>query len=97
MTSWGELQRLLARVVSEQGDERRALLVLADASFHVHEVLPAPGPEPDLLGFVVFLDDPDTSRRTDETALLFVRREQVLRVMVRGYDAAASERLGFSS
>jgi len=93
--NWAQLHGVLARVTAEQGDERRALLILADASFHVREVLGGVAVADELLGFVVYRDDPDTSQRTDDTALLFVRPEQVLRVMIQGYDAAATERLGF--
>jgi hypothetical protein len=76
------------------GEERRVLLVLADASFHVKEVLSGSG-SGGLLGFVVYADDPDLSKRSEETCLLFVRPEQVLRVMVRGYDPSDGASLGF--
>ncbi len=93
--TWAQLLALLARACGEQGDERRVLLVLPDASYHVREVLGGGEGTPALLGFVVYRDDPDTSRRTEETSLLFVRPEQVLRVVVHGYDAAFGGRLGF--
>ncbi len=93
--SWSDLLGLLARACADQQDERRVLLALPDASYHVREVLPQGSGEPSLLGFIVYRDDPDTSRRTAETSLLFVRPEQVLRVLVHGYDGASEGRLGF--
>ena len=55
----------------------------------MREVLgqPAPDGKPgDVLGFVVYKDDPALSQRTDDTQLVFVRPERVERVVVTGVE-----------
>lgn len=87
--NWSQVLAVVTKACAEQGEERRVLLALADATYHVQEPLPGDaGAAGDLLGFVVYADDPDLSKRTDETCLLFVRPEQVLRVLVQGYDSS---------
>lgn len=93
--SWSAVKGVVAEACAST-DERRVLLVLGDASFHVREVLDAPGESAgELLGFVVYRDDPERSQRSDETTLLFVRPEEVRRVQVVGYDPNAHHALGF--
>lgn len=94
--NWGQVLELLARACAEQGDERRVLLVLPDAAFHVREVVGGVPPEDGgLLGFVVYRDDPELSNRTEATSLLVVRPEQVLRLEVHGVDGVGEGVLGF--
>ena len=87
---WGHVLEAMRQ--ASKGEERRVLLVLADTSFHVSEVL-GDGEKAGHLGFVVYADEPDLSKRTDEKCLLFVRSEQVQRVLIRGYDP--DQTLGF--
>ncbi len=89
---WGHVLEVMRQ--ASEGDERRVLLVLADASFHVKELLGKAG-SGELLGFVVYFDDPDLSKRSEETCLLFLRPEQVVRVMIRGFDPLEGQSLGF--
>lgn len=77
-----EVMAVVDRACREQGDERTVLLVLRDAAFHVREVVGTTRRDADLLGFVVFRDDPDGAARTGETCLLFVRPDRVERVLV---------------
>lgn len=95
--TWNKLLQLIGRVCSEQGDERRVLLVLRDASYHVREVVdPDPPGSSGVLAFVVYKDDPALSRRTDETLLLCVPTDRIERVVVTGADRPEAEGpLGF--
>lgn len=93
--TWSQLLTLLRRACAEQGDERRVLLVLADGSHHVREVLSddvAPG---GLLGLVVWRDDPATGARTPGTKLLFVAPDKVLRLEVAGGEGELTKGFGF--
>lgn len=94
--NWSQVLELLITACAEQGEERRVLLVLPDAAYHVHEVVGGvPPAEGGLLAFVIYRDDPELSTRTDETSLLIVRPEQVLRLEVRGLDGVSEGGLGF--
>jgi hypothetical protein len=95
--SWSAVKGVMAEAASAETDERRVLLVLTDASYHVKEVLSGPTAENEqgLLGFVVYRDDPELSQRTEDTTLLFVRPEEVRRVLVAGYDSNVNQGLGF--
>lgn len=85
--TWTKLLTLITRVCAEQGDERRVLLVLRDASFHVREVVDqAPLGKDDVLAFVVYKDDPALSRRTDDTLLMCFSPDRVERVVISGTD-----------
>jgi hypothetical protein len=100
--SWEQVLKVASEAAeAAQEGERRVLLVLADRAFHVREVLaprPAAPSSEGMLGFVVYQDDPELAQRTDDTSLLFVRPEQVLRLQVLGYDPQADgRRLGFPS
>ncbi|MBL4845878.1 MAG: hypothetical protein JKY65_10150 [Planctomycetes bacterium] len=64
--------------------ERRVLLELADAKFHVSEPLVREVADGDLLGFEVYEDDPASSQRTPTTRLLFLAPERVLRILIDG-------------
>ena len=74
--------------------ERRVLLELADAKFHVAEPLVREVEEGGLLGFEVYQDDPASSQRTPTTRLLFLAPERVLRVLIDGHQTH-SEGFGF--
>ena len=87
---WAHILEAMRQASS--GEERRVLLVLPDTSFHVSEVLAGSGVG-EHLGFVVYADSPELSKRTEETCLLFVRPEQVQRVLIQGYDR--DQTLGF--
>lgn len=92
---WPEVLGIAAEACAA-GDARRVLLVLADRAYHVREVLARDARiEQGLLGFIVYRDDPDLAQRSEETSLLFVRPEQVLRLEVLGFDPAEGRRLGF--
>lgn len=97
--TWGQLLQLVSRACAEQGDERRVLLVLRDATYHVKELVDADPPGQDgMLAFVVYKDDPALSRRTDETLLLCVRPDRVERVQVtKGDPTDAEGALGFAT
>ncbi|MCO5169484.1 MAG: hypothetical protein M9894_24335 [Planctomycetes bacterium] len=85
--TWTKLLQLIAKVCAEQGDERRVLLVLRDASYHVREVVdPDPPGKEGVLALVVYKDDPALSRRTDDTLLLCVPPDRVERLVVTGAD-----------
>lgn len=86
--TWTKLLTLITRVTAEQGDERRVLLVLRDASFHVREVVDQSAPlgKDDVLAFVVYKDDPALSRRTDDTLLMCFSPDRVERVVISGTD-----------
>ena len=94
--NWSSVLEVIARACETQGEERLVLLAITDTAYHIKEVVQSGTPgEGALLGFVVYADDPDLSKRTDETSLLFVRPEQVLRVVIKGYDTGAEGSLGF--
>jgi hypothetical protein len=93
--TWAQLLDLLRRACAEQGELRRVLLVLADSRHHVKEVLSTDAVERGLLGFVVWQDDPTGSARTEETKLLFVRPDAVLRLEVEGQPHDATRGFGF--
>lgn len=88
---WAEVLALATEAAEEAAEGRRVLLHLRDATYEVKEVLPGAAAG-DLLGFVVYRGDPDVSRRDDESALLFVPRDRVERIVVQGQ---ASGQLGF--
>lgn len=80
--NWSQVLSLVAEATTQGGSERRVLLELADARFHVKEVITPEVEEGGLLGFVVFHDDPTRSQRTEATRLLFLQPERVLRVVI---------------
>lgn len=86
--TWTKLLDLITRVCADQGEERRVLLVLRDASFHVREVVEQTAPlgKDDVLAFVVYKDDPALSRRTDDTLLVCFSPDRVERVLISGTD-----------
>jgi hypothetical protein len=87
----------MAQACEASEEERRVLLVLADRTYHVREVLGAQSPDDEgaLLGFVVWRDDPDLTRRSDEPRLILIPPGQVLRVEILGYDPAQVQSFGF--
>jgi hypothetical protein len=97
--TWGHLLQLVSKACVDQGPERKVLLVLRDASFHVKEVVDVEAPGQDgMLAFIAYRDDPALSRRTDETLLLCVRPDRVERVVVTRTDHPDGEGpLGFVS
>jgi hypothetical protein len=96
---WEQVLKVVAQACAKQGTERHVLLVLPDASFHVKEPLSLEGlEEGGLLGFMVFGDDPELSRRSQATRLVFVAPAHVLRIVVHGEDAQPhAEGFGFLS
>lgn len=90
--NWNQLLTLISEACAQGGEERRVLLELADARFHVKETLAKEVEEGALLGFVVYHDDPVRSQRTDATRLLFLSPERVLRVVI---DAEQGSEGGF--
>tara|TARA_R110002072_G_scaffold199527_1_gene357217 strand:+ start:246 stop:536 length:291 start_codon:yes stop_codon:yes gene_type:complete len=90
--NWPQVLTLAAEATAQGGAERRVLLELADARFHVKEVITPDVEEGGLLGFVVFHDDPTSSQRTEATRLLFLQPERVLRVVI---DAEQEVESGF--
>lgn len=95
--TWGHLLQLVTKACADQGQERRVLLVLRDASYHLKEVVDAEAPGAEgMLAFVAYKDDPALSRRTEETLLLCVRPDRVERVVVTPKDLPEGEGpLGF--
>ena len=95
--TWGHLLQLIGRACTDQGEERRVLLVLQNASYHVKELVDTDPPGQDgMLAFVVYKDDPALSRRTEETVLLCVRPDRVERVLITKADEAPADgALGF--
>jgi hypothetical protein len=82
---WPQILQLMAHVC-EQSEGRNALLVLPAVSYHVKAILNRrEGLDEDMLGFVVWADDPQVSNRTEETRLLFVRPDEVKQVVLDSF------------
>jgi hypothetical protein len=97
--TWGQLLQLVSRACAEQGAERRVLLVLRDATYHVKELVDTDPPGQDgLLAFVVYKDDPALSSRTEDTLLVCVRPDRVERVQItKGDQPDGGGTIGFVS
>jgi hypothetical protein len=80
--NWSQVLTLVSEATAQEEAERRVLLELSDARFHVKEVITPEIQEGELLGFVVYHDDPTCSQRTEATRLLFLQPERVLRVVI---------------
>lgn len=86
--NWSQVLTLVSEATTQAEGERRVLLELADARFHVKEVITPEVEEGGLLGFVVYHDDPTCSQRTEATRLLFLQPERVSRLVIDAEQAA---------